>query len=118
MREVRASARIRAIAMARAASACLLMIAACAKPVPLMPPGYLQIDIPTAPSAIDPRFAADAISARVAELIYDSLVRMDRDETFLATLPIASNILRRTKSSSTFGATFASATADRSPRAT
>ncbi|MEA2647695.1 MAG: peptide/nickel transport system substrate-binding protein [Candidatus Binataceae bacterium] len=86
MREVRASARIRAIAMARAASACLLMIAACAKPVPLMPPGYLQIDIPTAPSAIDPRFAADAISARVAELIYDSLVRMDRDGNFSGNL--------------------------------
>jgi len=68
--------------MARAALVCLLMIAACAKPTPLAPPGYLQVDLPTAPSAIDPRLAADAISARVAELIYDSMVRMDRDGNF------------------------------------
>ena len=58
------------------------MLAACGKPAPLAPPGYLQVDLPTAPSAIDPRFATDAISARVAELIYDSMVRVDRNGNF------------------------------------
>ena len=82
LREIRDSARIGTIAMARAALASLLMLAACTKPAALAPHGYLQVDLPTAPSAIDPRLATDAISARVAELIYDSMVRMDRDGNF------------------------------------
>jgi peptide/nickel transport system substrate-binding protein len=40
-------------------------------------PGYLQIDISTAPTALDPRIATDAISSRINELIYDSMVKMD-----------------------------------------
>jgi peptide/nickel transport system substrate-binding protein len=82
LRRIGDSARVGTIAMARSALASLLMIAACAKPAPLAPPGYLQVDLPTAPSAIDPRLATDAISTRVAELIYDSMVRMDRDGNF------------------------------------
>jgi peptide/nickel transport system substrate-binding protein len=65
-----------------AAIVCALAIGGCAKQTPLAPPEYLQVDLPTAPSAIDPRVSADAISSRVAELIYDSLVRIDRDGNF------------------------------------
>lgn len=88
LRGDRESARIvtGTIAIACAAIVWLMAIAGCAKPAPLAPPGYLQVDLPTAPSAIDPRVVADAISSRVAELIYDSLVRIDRDGNFTGDL--------------------------------
>ncbi len=73
-------------AIACAAIVLLLDLAGCARPAPLAPPGYLQIDLPTSPTAIDPRIAADAISSRVAELIYDSLVRLDRNGEFVGDL--------------------------------
>ena len=73
-------------ALARAAIVSMLTLAACTKPASLVPPGYLQIDLPTAPTAIDPRITADAISSRTAELIYDSLVRIDRDGAFTGDL--------------------------------
>jgi ABC-type transport system substrate-binding protein len=84
----RASTRIAATAnvIVRAAIVCLLAFSGCTKPAPLVPPGYLQIDLPTSPTAIDPRIAADAISSRVAELIYDSLVRTDRKGAFVGDL--------------------------------
>jgi peptide/nickel transport system substrate-binding protein len=69
-------------AIVHVAIVCALVIGGCVKPAPLAPPGYLQIDLPTAPSSIDPRVSADAISSRVSELIYDSLVRIDRDGNF------------------------------------
>jgi peptide/nickel transport system substrate-binding protein len=75
-----------AIVTTRVIIACIVAIGGCAKPTPLAPPGYLQIDLPTGPSVIDPRFAADAISSRVAELLYDSLVRMDREGNFTGDL--------------------------------
>ncbi len=73
-------------AIAYAAIVCLFALSGCAKPAPLASPGYLQIDLPTAPTAIDPRVTADAISSRVAELIYDSLVRIDRTGAFAGDL--------------------------------
>jgi peptide/nickel transport system substrate-binding protein len=75
----------RALAIAGAAIVCSAIVG-CAKPAPLAPPGYLQVDLPTAPTAIDPRVSADAISSRVAELLYDSLVRTDRDGNFAGDL--------------------------------
>jgi peptide/nickel transport system substrate-binding protein len=81
-----AGSSIGTLAFARVAIVCLLALGGCTKPVPLAPSGYLQVDLPTAPTAIDPRVAADAISSRVAELIYDSLVRLDRKGEFIGDL--------------------------------
>jgi peptide/nickel transport system substrate-binding protein len=39
--------------------------------------GYLQVDLGTAPTSLDPRIATDAISSRVDELIYDPMVKLD-----------------------------------------
>ena len=61
-------------------------LSGCTKPALLAPPGYLQIDLPGSPTAIDPRITADAISSRVAELVYDSLVRVDRNGDFVGDL--------------------------------
>jgi peptide/nickel transport system substrate-binding protein len=84
----RESTRIVATVNAIAGTAlfCLIALGGCAKPAPLAPPGYLQVDLPAAPTAIDPRITADAISSRVAELIYDSLVRIDRNGEFVGDL--------------------------------
>ncbi|HTW89412.1 MAG TPA: ABC transporter substrate-binding protein [Candidatus Binataceae bacterium] len=40
-------------------------------------PGYLQVDIDTSPLSLDPRLGTDAISSRIDELLFDSLVRLD-----------------------------------------
>jgi peptide/nickel transport system substrate-binding protein len=48
----------------------------CTRPSP-PPPRYLQVDIETSPTATDPRLATDVFSARVNELVFDSLVRVD-----------------------------------------
>lgn len=63
-----------------------LAIAACTKAGPLAPPDYLQVDINTSPTSLDPRFAVDAISSRVDELIYDSMAKIDRDGNFAGDL--------------------------------
>ncbi len=55
----------------------LLASAACSRPGRTAPPGYIQVDLETSPVALDPRFATDAISSRLAELMFDSLVRLD-----------------------------------------
>jgi peptide/nickel transport system substrate-binding protein len=59
---------------------------ACSKRAPLAPPDYLQVDINTSPTSLDPRFAVDAISSRIDELIYDSMVRIGRDGNFAGDL--------------------------------
>lgn len=59
-----------------------LALSACAKHAPLAPPTYLQVDINVSPTTLDPRFATDAISERIDELIHDSMVRADRDGEF------------------------------------
>jgi ABC-type transport system substrate-binding protein len=56
---------------------CAVACAACAKPEPLAGPDFLHVDIATSPTSLDPRFASDAISSRLDELIYDSMVRVD-----------------------------------------
>ena len=45
-------------------------------------PGTIQVDIEVSPTSTDPRFATDAISSRVNELIFDSLVKTDRNGQF------------------------------------
>ncbi len=50
------------------------------------PSGYLQVDLETSPIALDPRFATDAISARVDELVFDALVRGDAHGQFFGDL--------------------------------
>jgi len=45
-------------------------------------PGTIQVDIEVSPTSTDPRFATDAISSRVNELIFESLVKTDRNGQF------------------------------------
>jgi len=45
-------------------------------------PGTIQVDIEVSPTSTDPRFATDAISSRVNELIFGSLVKTDRNGQF------------------------------------
>jgi peptide/nickel transport system substrate-binding protein len=54
----------------------------CSRSAPPTPPGVIQVDIETSPTATDPRFATDAISSRIDELVFDSLVRIDRNGRF------------------------------------
>jgi peptide/nickel transport system substrate-binding protein len=42
----------------------------------------LRADIETSPISLDPRFATDAISSRIDELIFDSLVRLDEHQLY------------------------------------
>ncbi|MBF6567514.1 MAG: ABC transporter substrate-binding protein [Candidatus Binataceae bacterium] len=51
-----------------------------------IPPGYIQVDIETSPLNLDPRFATDAISGRIDELMFDSLVRLDQHQRFVGDL--------------------------------
>jgi len=50
------------------------------------PPGYLQVDIETSPLSIDPRFATDAASSRIAEMVFDSMVKIDAHGNFVGDL--------------------------------
>jgi peptide/nickel transport system substrate-binding protein len=64
------------------ALALAVALAGCARAKPLAPSDYLQVDVPTSPVTLDPRIAADAISDRIDELIYDPLVRVAPDGTY------------------------------------
>src|SRR5262249_47935514 len=57
--------------------ASLTFLGGCTNDRPSSPAGYLQVDIATAPSSLDPRLATDAISSRIDELIYDPMVKLD-----------------------------------------
>src|SRR5581483_11549218 len=57
----------------------------CGRPAP-PPPRFLQVDIENSPTSTDPRFATDAISSRINELVFDSLVRVDRHGRFVGQL--------------------------------
>src|SRR5579885_64139 len=71
----------------RAVGVLMLWAAAigCGRPAP-PPSRYLQVDIETSPTATDPRFATDAVSSRINELIFDSLVKVDRNGRFVGDL--------------------------------
>lgn len=47
---------------------------------------YLRVDIDTSPLSPDPRYATDAVSSRINELIFDSLARIDRRGVFIGVL--------------------------------
>jgi peptide/nickel transport system substrate-binding protein len=64
-------------------------LAGCAPAKPLAPSDYLQVDVPTSPVTLDPRVAADAISDRIDELVYDSLVKVRSDGSFRGDLAAA-----------------------------
>lgn len=49
-------------------------------------PGAIQVDIEISPTSTDPRFATDATSSRINELIFDSLVKTDRNGQFVGHL--------------------------------
>ncbi|MGA9721524.1 MAG: ABC transporter substrate-binding protein, partial [Candidatus Binatus sp.] len=49
-------------------------------------PGSIQVDIEISPTSTDPRFGTDAMSSRINELIFDSLVKNDRNGQFVGRL--------------------------------
>jgi peptide/nickel transport system substrate-binding protein len=63
-------------------SAALVALAGCSRSRADHSPGAIQVDIETSPTSTDPRFATDAISSRIEELIFDSLVKSDGDGQF------------------------------------
>jgi len=68
------------VAALRAAKASLLftlamLMCACSQDKP--GPGELRIGLPQTPMSVDPRFATDAASHRIQELVHCSLVRLD-----------------------------------------
>ncbi len=67
---------------------------------PANPPGYLQIDIETSPLSIDPRFATDAISSRLSELVFDAMVKIDAHGRLVGNL--AESIERPTETTLVF----------------
>jgi peptide/nickel transport system substrate-binding protein len=87
MRSIRRVARRRPAVRALVALALLLAHAsACDQSGAAKPPGYLQVDIETSPLSIDPRFATDAMSSRIAELVFDSMVKIDAHGRFVGDL--------------------------------
>ena len=46
----------------------------------------IQVDLENSPPSTDPRFGTDATSSRVNELIFDSLVKTDRNDQFVGYL--------------------------------
>jgi peptide/nickel transport system substrate-binding protein len=63
-----------------------LALGSCAKDPAVAPPTYLQADISVSPTSLDPRFATDAISERIDELIHQGMVRADRAGNFVGNL--------------------------------
>lgn len=55
-----------------------IMAAACDRAQRAIPPNYVAVDIPVSPISLDPRIASDAMSERICELIYSSLLRIGR----------------------------------------
>jgi peptide/nickel transport system substrate-binding protein len=71
---------------ARLAFVLAMTLVGCAKGAPLAPPDYLQVDISTSPTILDPRLATDAISSRIDELIYESMVAVNPSGNFVGQL--------------------------------
>lgn len=64
------------------AAASLVALSGCDDSRAHRAPGTIQVDIENSPPSTDPRFATDATSSRVNELIFDSLVKTDRNGQF------------------------------------
>jgi peptide/nickel transport system substrate-binding protein len=67
------------------AAVALALWAGCAPPENRLAPSFIQVDIETSP-ILDPRFATDAISQRIGELMFDPLVRLDSQGGFVGDL--------------------------------
>jgi ABC-type transport system substrate-binding protein len=78
--------RVRDLSAPRAVLSLALALGACAKRTPTAPSDYLQVDVSSSPTTLDPRIASDAISARVDELVYESLAKTDRRGRFVGDL--------------------------------
>jgi peptide/nickel transport system substrate-binding protein len=76
-------ARARVILLA---SALLLVLPSCRRQGTEFHSGRLQVDIETPPLSLNPRLASDAISVRICELIFESLVAQDRHGNFVGEL--------------------------------
>src|SRR5260370_14563146 len=70
------------ILLALAAAVSLVALPGCDDSRAHRTPGTIQVDIEHSPPSTDPRFATDAISSRVNELIFDPLVKADRNGEF------------------------------------
>jgi peptide/nickel transport system substrate-binding protein len=75
----------RLLLLAQIASA-VVVLAGCDRGRDDRSPGTIQVDIETSPTSTDPRFATDALSSRINELIFDSLVKTDRNGQFVGHL--------------------------------
>src|SRR5258708_2878634 len=64
------------------AAASLVVLTGCDDSRTHRAPGMIQVDIENSPPSTDPRFSTDATSSRVNELIFDSLVKTDRNGQF------------------------------------
>jgi peptide/nickel transport system substrate-binding protein len=60
-----------------AAAAVAIMANACERAKPAPPANYAAVEIAVSPISLDPRIASDAMSERICELIYSSLLRLD-----------------------------------------
>ncbi|MGH7932613.1 MAG: ABC transporter substrate-binding protein [Candidatus Binataceae bacterium] len=80
------SARLRAPLLLAIALLCAVAFGACSHSPPLGGPGYVQVDITTSPVSIDPRYATDVASQRIGELVFDSMVKIDRHGQFYGDL--------------------------------
>jgi len=76
------TARLRMVAQIAAA----LALVGCGRYRTDRSPGTIQVDIEISPTSTDPRFATDATSSRINELIFDSLVKTDRNGQFVGHL--------------------------------
>jgi peptide/nickel transport system substrate-binding protein len=54
----------------------LAAVAGCTA-APSLPPGYIAVGLESGPIALDPRFATDATSSQVGDLLFDGLTRLD-----------------------------------------
>jgi peptide/nickel transport system substrate-binding protein len=62
------------------------MLAGCVREHDRREPGFIQVDIETSPTALDPRYTTDAISERIDELMFDPMVRLDSHGGFTGDL--------------------------------
>ena len=67
-------------------AAALVALAGCGPRTTIARPGMIQVDIETSPTSTDPRFGTDATSSRINELVFDSLVKTDRNGQFVGRL--------------------------------
>lgn len=67
-------------------AAALVALAGCGPRTTDRTTGMIQVDIETSPTSTDPRFGTDATSSRINELVFDSLVKTDRNGRFVGRL--------------------------------